>query len=462
MNMLNQCRLTRALRQGPWCLLVALCLLLTAQHARAACPGLEDLRGAVKSAQSVNATDKDALLEAQSSLSSEMSGVGKVLPECTGKARVLKGEAQKELRRINKLLAELEKSENEVVLNIALNFEGEASDEDADLFINGKPIQGTRATPGRGRHELTVVLATPVRRLLTLGFKLNGAELSPHEKTENSQTFIIAAEKSGSYEISVNVKGEEIPDPMALEITLSPKKSPVSFVLDGVPVNPEKPIRLDETRGEQRLVVSHPEIETDDGWFRLGAKLNDAKFKPKSEEPSETVYMLRGEPGKTLRFKLRTAAGPKENPARPYVIAIGAGLIVLGGVYGILQYLDASEIDDKALEKFEDNDCDKLDFPEAAEMGYCPEEAQEDIDDLWEEADDARVWGNAGFIVAGVGVLTAAVGLFVLESGKDPPKLSNAQGGTHVASSKDTLLQDVRLVPHWSPKTMGAQFSATF
>jgi hypothetical protein len=245
---------------------------------------------------------------------------------------------------------------------------------------------------------------------------------------------------------------------MALEIALSPKSSPVSFTLDDVPVNPEKPIRLDETREEQRLVVSHPEIETDDGWFRLGAKLNDAKFKPKSEEPTETIYMIKGQPGKTLRFKLRTAAGPKENPARPYVILIGAGLIVAGGAYGLIKYLDVWELDDKALELFEDKGCDEL--PMAMD---CDEDVQEKVQDLWDEADDERVWANAGFIVAGVGVLTAAVGLFVLESGKNPPRISNdARRSNQYARTQDGLLQNVRFVPQMGPQVVGAHVLGTF
>ncbi len=439
------------------CIVVLSCLLFVTNQAHAACPSLDALNDALKSAQGVSTTDKDALLDAHSSLSSELSSVGKVLPECQRKSRILAANARKELKRLQKLIAELEKKENEVVLNIARSFEGDAKDEEISVFLNGKPVQGTRATPGRGRHEITVQYAASTRRVLTLTFKLNGAELSPYEKTETSSTFIVSAEESGSYDIALIVKGEAIPDPMALEITLSPKDSPVSFTLDDVPINPDKPIRLDETREEQRLVVSHPDIETDDGWFRLGAKLNDAKFKAKSEEPTETIYMLRGQPGKTLRFKLRTAAGPKENPARPYVILIGAGLIVAGGGYGIIKYLDVWEIEDKALEKYEDSHCDE------PARGECGLDVQEDINDLYEEADDERVWANAGFIVAGVGVLTAAVGLFVLESGKTPPRLSNDElRRAQFANARDNILQNVRLVPQMGPQVVGAHVSGTW
>ncbi len=454
MKVLSGNRFARVAWRGLWSPLLTLCLLFIAQAAHAACPSLEPLRGELKSAQGVSATDADALLEAQNGLQTELSGLGKVLPECQGKANKLKAEARKELSRLAKLIAEAEK----VVINIAQNFEGESSEEDASLFLNGKPIQGTRITPGHGRHELTVQLATPARRVLSVKFKLNGAELSPHEKTESTQTFIVSTEESGSYEVSLTIIGEEIPDPMALDIMLKPKNSPVSFVLDGVPIDVDKPIRLDEKIEEHRLVISHPETETGDGWFRLGAKLNDAKFKAKSEEPTETVYMIKGEPGKTLRFKLRTAEGPYENPARPYVIAAGAGLIVLGGLYGILQYLDASETEDKGIELFEDKDCG--DVPR--DTTICTPDVEEDVNDYYEEADDTRVWGNVGFIVAGVGALTAIVGLFVLESGEDPPRLSNAQRATQFASARDPLLQNVRVVPQWNPKVVGAQFSATF
>jgi hypothetical protein len=385
---------------------------------------------------------------------------------CRQAMRDIKSQAASVLARLRAQIAKLGDDASKVHLAFSVAFEGAAQDEDLRAIrLDGELMHptGKYSTSGAD-HTLVVEFEPPRTRDLTFDVRIDNTPAPdiPAERTEGSRSYIMPRLEPGQHSVSIIIKGKERAQQRYLEVVFFEGTSPegISLMVEDVEYQEfDKKIVLPGDKAKLDIKVFHPTRETDDGWFRIGAKLGTKNLKPIDSEHSNTTYTLPIDSVNT-KLRLKPVSGPKKSPAREPVMWIGAGIIAVGGAFALINFLDYMDLEKTGTKKFEDNECG-ADPPSLK----CTPTVEKSIKNTWEEAESAKTYGYIGLGIAGAGLLTLGIGYFLLEEGETPPRDLARGSGTsnmYARSKRAAETASVKFAPVLSPSTVGGVLTGRF
>lgn len=448
-----------------------LCALSWAPHVYAdGCVNVE-LRRQIAAGEEVlkGATDVGALpklKDAYDKLSALNTQAGAQSEFCRQAMRDIKSQAASVLARLRAQIGKLGDDASKVHLAFSVAFEGAAQDQDLRAIrLDGELMHptGKYSTSGAD-HTLVVEFEPPRTRDLTFDVRVDNTPAPdiPAERTEGSRSYILPRLEPGQHSVSIIIKGKERAQQRYLEVVFfeGTKSDGISLVVEDVEYQEfDKKIALPSDKSKLDVKVFHPTRETDDGWFRLGAKLGTKNLKPIDSEHSNTTYTIQVDSVNT-KLRLKPVSGPKKNPAREPVMWIGAGITAIGAGWALYNGIERMGFEDDADKLLDDNGC--LEDPPSLE---CDADVQKNVNDLWEESDAAMTHVFIGLGIAGAGLLTLGIGYFLLEEGQTPPRdlaRSNVNSNNYAKRNDSWQTTNVNFVPVLSPSTVGGVFTGRF
>jgi hypothetical protein len=424
--------------------------------AHALCEESNDLTAVIaKHEPAANGQDADALRQASIELDQAISALPKrVDPECRGDRNTALRNAAALKEKIRKALTSLGNAK----LAVSIDYAEDAEESDATVYLDGEQLTPTSqpAVIKGETYELRVQLESAVRRTFEVTVTLGSAELKKN-RTEGDSLIYQVKLPPGEQSLSVLITGKRIPDAKVLDLSLAPedKKGAIRVKLDEkiVPVG-DAPIILDGTEEEHVLVFEHPARETSRGWFRVKLNRDHEPQQPTATDSKQTVYKFRAVEGKATKMDLSWQAGPKVHPWRENLIYAGLGIAALGVAGAVVFGLEALDLEEQWTELYEDNDCGTVDG--------CSEDTQEQVEEIFEEAESCYTWTNVSLIGVGTGLVLAGFSFFILESGEDPPDdmVRDGKRSPRYASRDGEI--DLKLQPQVGTSLLGAQLSGTW
>jgi hypothetical protein len=419
----------------------------------------------LKSATDVAALPK--LKEAYDKLSALNTQAGAQSDFCRQAMRDIKSQAASVLARLRAQIAKLGDDASKVNLAFSVAFEGAAQDQDLRAIrLDGELMHptGKYSTSGAD-HTLVVEFEPPRTRDLTFDVRIDNTPAPdiPAERTEGSRSYIMPRLEPGQHSVSIIIKGKERAQQRYLEVVFFEGTSPdgISLMVEDVEYQEfDKKIALPSDKSKLDIKVFHPTRETDDGWFRIGAKLGTKNLKPIDSEHSNTTYTIPIDSVNT-RLRLKPVTGPKKSPAREPVMWIGAGITALGGAFALINFMSHLDLEEKWLKEYDKKECGQKNPPSV----LCTPDVEKDIDEMYQEDLSAQTYAYIGLGVAGAGLVTLAIGYFVLEEGETPPRdLARTTGtpNTYARGKQPTQAASLNFVPVLSPNTVGGVLSGRF
>jgi hypothetical protein len=418
----------------------------------------------LKSATDVGSLPK--LKEAYEKLSALNTQAGAQSDFCRQAMRDIKSQATIVLARLRAQIGKLGDDASKVHLAFSVAFEGAAQDQDLRAIrLDGELMHptGKYSTSGAD-HTLVVEFEPPRTRDLTFDVRIDNTPAPdiPAERTEGSRSYILPRLEPGQHAVSIIIKGKERSQQRYLEVVFFEGTSPdgISLMVEDVEYQEfDKKIVLPGDKSKLDIKVFHPTRETDDGWFRLGAKLGTKNLKPIDSEHSNTTYTIQVD-SVNSRLRLKPVTGPKKSKAREPVMWIGAGITAVGGAFALINFMSRLDLEEKWQTKFDDNGCGQ--DPPAM---VCTLKLQASIDDIYDDSTQALTYTYIGLGVAGAGLVTLGIGYFLLEEGQTPPRdlANNAnQPSTYARKEQPTQTAHVNFLPILSPNAVGGVLSGRF
>lgn len=402
------------------------------------------------------AYDKLSALNTQANAQSEF---------CRQAMRDIKSQAASVLARLRGQINKLGNDASKIHLAFSVAFEGAAQDQDLRAIrLDGELMHPTgKYTTTGADHQLVVEFEPPRTRDLTFDVRIDNTPAPdiPAERTEGSRTYILPRLEPGQHSVSIIVKGKERAQQRYLEVVFFEGTSPdgISVVVEDVEYQEfDKKILLPGEKNKLDVKVFHPKRETDEGWFRIGAKVGTKNLKPIDSEHSNTTYTIPIESVNT-RLRLKPVTGPKKSPAREPVMWIGAGITAVGGAFAIINFMSHLSEYEKWQTKFDDNECGAR-----PASPLCTDKVKKDIRKLDKQAQQSMTYTYIGMGVAGAGLLTLGLGYFLLEEGQPPPRdLARSPGSnTYARTRGSTQAASVNFAPILSPSAVGGVVTGRF
>lgn len=423
-----------------------------------------ELRASMKKAEQALETAKDvAQLPELKQLYDELSDL-KTRAESSGEfcRQSLPVQRTRVLTNLRNRIAQMESQAAAVQLSFSIAFEGDAVEQDLrGIRLNGELVNiGGKHSAGGSSQTLVLEFDPPRTRDLVFDLRVDNGSIPDirAERTEGSRTYQLPSLEPGLHNVSLVVTGKERPKRRYLSVNFVEGTSPegLSLTIDDVNYDQfDRRILLPSEAEKLDVKISHPPRETDDGWFRLGAKVGTQKLKPADTERTNTVYTLPLASSTTV-LRLQPVQGPKESKAREPVMWVGVAVAALGGAWALYNGLDAMEQRETGLDLYDQKDC---------EIGEetCTLDVQEEIVEFYEKGDSAMTHVYIGLGAMGVGLVVATIG-YLLEEGREPPSDLAKSNPLRLARHGETepAWARVRVVPQLNATSLGAQVVGTW
>ena len=425
-----------------------------------------ELRANMKKAEQVLESAKEvAQLPALKQAYDELSDL-KTRAESMGDfcRQTLPAQRTRLLTNLRNRIAQLESMASAVQLTFSTSFEGDAVEQDLrGIRLNGELVNtGGKHSTGGAAHTLVLEFDPPRTRDLVFDLRVDNASIPDirAERTEGSRTYQLPSLEPGLHNVSLVVTGKLRPKRRYLSVNFIEGSTPegLSLTIDDVNYDQfDKRILLPSEGEKLDVKITHPPRETNDGWFRLGAKVGTQKLKPADTERTNTVYTVPLAPSTTV-LRLQPVQGPKESKAREPVMWVGLAVAALGGGWALYNGLEHMAEDEAGWELFEDRGCDEDTLPET-----CDKDAWEEIDEHFDNSESALTHVYIGLGAMGVGLVVATIG-YLLEEGREPPSDLARAGSLRLArhGESEPAWARVRVVPQLNATSLGAQVVGTW